>query len=118
MERAGICLGIMALFIASPAVGEAPYIQGRLAHPAYAEIAGRPDQIADIKVYAVAHGWEVVCDQAASGLSTIRLRLPAGTSQESIDGYLQGGLRQGHMHKIQMIYYGMHTAAPRCILLP
>jgi hypothetical protein len=118
MERVTVCAAIVALFMAGPAAATGPYVHGRLTHPAYAEIAGRPGEIADIKTYAVAHGWAVVCDQRAGEQSTIRLRFPVGTSQKAIEGYLNEGWPPGRGSKVQMIYRGMSTSSPLCIRLP
>jgi len=118
MERAAFHAGIVALLIAVPAVATGPFVHGRLTHPAYAEIAGRPDEIADMKSDAVARGWAVVCDQRVGEQSTIRLRFPVGTSQASIESYANEGWPPGRGTKVAMVYHGMTTSSPLCITLP
>ena len=119
MRRLAVCAGIVALFVASGPVVARRHAGGRpLSHPAYAEIAGRPNEIAEIKAYAAKQGWAVVCDQRVGQQSTIRLRFPAGTSLEAIEKYLNGGPFPGRGSKVNMIYYGMPTTSPGCVLLP
>jgi hypothetical protein len=118
MKRVATLKGIVALCMASSALAEGPYVRGRLIRPAYGEIAGTPKELAEIKAYAVSHGWTVVCDQRVGALQTMRVRFPVGTSQKAIEGYFEGNWPPGRGSKFNMIYYGMHTTSPGCILLP
>jgi hypothetical protein len=118
MKRVATYASVVALCMVSSALAEGPYVRGRLTHPAYGEVAGTPAELAEMKTYAVAHGWVVVCDQRVGALSTMRLQFPVGTSQEAIEGYLVGNWPPGRGSKFNMIYYGMPTTSPGCILLP
>jgi hypothetical protein len=111
-------VGIAVALTTTPASATGPYTHGRLTHRAYAEIAGHPDEITDIKTHAASQGWRIVCNRQVGVLSTIRLRFPAGTSQNVIEGYLSEGWPPGRGSKVQMIYQGMKTSAPLCISLP
>src|SRR5579872_3684365 len=53
----------------------------------YAEITGRADVVVGFKKDAIARGWKVVCEQSVGSSLTLRVRIPAGTSEAAIENY-------------------------------
>ena len=96
-----------------------PYADGRLLQPAYVEVVGKASEILGIKQYGLSQGWAVDCEGSAGDEATLRLRFPAGTSQEAIESYFGGVafLTQPRGRKVQMIYHGMERSKG-CITLP
>ena len=94
-----------------------PYLNGRLTHAAFIELAGDDHQINEIKSYAARQGWTIDCERRVGDQMTLRLKLPRGTRQSAIEGYFAGDLRHPRSAKSNMIYYPMHKSMA-CILLP
>jgi hypothetical protein len=101
--------------VAPPA---SPFVDGRLAKPAFVELAGQPSQIATIEAFARTQGWTLDCRGKAGALVTMRLKFPQGTTQTVIEDYFFGNLSQpAPAMKITMVYDPVQRS-PNCVRLP
>ena len=111
-----ILMGCAVIAACAPNFPPRPYVEGRLLHPAFIEIAGRPNEINEIKAYASTRGWQVDCEGVAGDQATLRLRFPQGTRQDEIEGYF-ADITRPRGSKNQMVYYGMQRSRG-CVTLP